>query len=92
MLWDAVIPGLGWKIRGVVSFSSSAQQHRDRNIGGGECLDRSKVGKRPGGAGREGACCMNDVGKNGKGTYWESHHESFQNRKGSHKQEAEELV
>lgn len=40
---------------GIVAFSSSAQQHRgSRWIGGGECLDRAKVGNRPDGTGREG--------------------------------------
>lgn len=44
----------GLETPGIVAFSSSAQQHRGGCIGGGECLDRSKVGNRPDRAGREG--------------------------------------
>lgn len=44
----------GQEAPGIVAFSSIAQQHRGRCLGGGECLDRSKVGNRPDGAGRKG--------------------------------------
>lgn len=43
-----------WETPGGVAFSSSAQQHRGRCVGWGECLDRSKVGNKPDRAGREG--------------------------------------
>lgn len=51
----------------VVTFSSSTQQHRGRSIGGGECLDRSKVGNRAGGAGREEARTLRMLGGVRKG-------------------------
>lgn len=64
---------------GLVAFSSSAQQRGGRCIGGGECLDRSKVGNRPARAGREKLVARFMSGGLEKGfTYCECSH----NRKG----------
>lgn len=79
--WDTETP---CRLCGV-TCSCSAQQHGGRSMGGGECLDRSKVGYRAGGAGREEARTLGMSGGARKG-FTESHCEFFQNRKRSHEE------
>lgn len=51
----------------LVTFSNSAQHHRGRSTGRGECLDPSKVGDTTGGTEREGARTLGVSGGVGKG-------------------------